>query len=175
MRSPKPLSAALPLLAACSALGALSAQAQDRGLVSPFGWPRSPALEASETRAGWDPSFNWGPVRLMPSLQVTPGGFWDGGVSVAAGNSWFGGVRLGYAPARGGEAPVSTSEAVMLSGGYRLAGQQSLSLQVVRVRRDSLGLSVSYDWPSYYLRVGLDNRTRLVPQDTLRLWAGVRF
>ena len=63
----------------------------------------------------------------------------------------------------------------MLSGGYGWGGQQSISLQVVRDRRDSLGLAVSYDWPSYYLRVGWDNKTRLVPQDMLRVSAGVRF
>lgn len=63
----------------------------------------------------------------------------------------------------------------MFTGGYRWAGQQSLSLQLVRDRRDSLGLAVSYDWPSYYLRIGLDNKTHLVPQDTLRFSAGVWF
>lgn len=176
MPSTKPLCASLPWLAVFTVFGGLPAQAQDRGLASPFGWPRSPALEASQTRAGWDPSFSWGPVRVMPSLQVGQGGFWGGDVSVASANSWFGGVRLGHTPAQHDEAVVSSaSEAVMLSGGYRWAGQHSLSLQLVRDRRDSLGLAVRYEWPSYYLRVGLDNKTRLVPQDTLRVSAGVRF
>ena len=164
---------------ALTALGAVTAQAQapDRGLASPFGWPRSPVLEASQTRAAWDPSFNWGPVRVMPSLQVAPGGFWGGGVTVATESNWFAGLRLGRAALRrdpSAAAAVTASEAVMLSGGYRWGAQQSISLQVVRDRRDSLGLAVSYDWPSYYLRVGWDNKTRLVPQD-IRLSAGVRF
>ncbi len=163
-------------MAAVTALGAVSVQAQDRGLVSPFGWPRSPSLEASQTLAGRDLFFAWGPVRLMPSLQVTPGGFWGGGVSVVAGGSWFGGVRLGRTPARPDQPTAAPgSAALMFSGGYLWGGQQSVSLQVVRDRRDNLGLAVSYDWPSYYLRLDLDNKNRLVPQETLRLSAGVRF
>lgn len=170
----KPLHPCLPWLAALAALGALPAQAQDRGLASPFNWPRSPALEVSQTRASWDPSFKWGQVRLMPSLQVTPGGFWGGGVSLDAGGRWFGGLRLGLnTPRRDADAPV-TSEAILLAGGYRLGAQQSVSLQLVRDRRESLGLAVSYDWPSYYLRLGWD-KTRILPQNTVRLSAGVRF
>ena len=168
------LHASLPWIAALIVLGALPAQAQDRGLASPFGWPRSPVLQASQTRASWDPSFNWGPVRVMPSLQVAPGGFWGGSVSLPTEGNWFAGLRLGHAALRRGPAAATASEAVMLSGGYRWGAQQSISLQVVRDRRDSLGLAVSYDWPSYYLRVGWDNKTRLVPQD-IRLSAGVRF
>ena len=175
MRPTNPFHSSLPWMAAATALGAVSAQAQDRGLASPFGWPRSPSLEASQTLAGRDPSFAWGPVLVMPSLQVTPGGFWGGGVSLAAG-SWFAGVRLGRTPSRADQASAAPgSGAVMLSGGYRWAGQQSINLQVVRDRGDNLGLAVSYDWPSYYLRLDLDNKNRLVPQETLRLSAGVRF
>ncbi|MDB5945451.1 MAG: hypothetical protein JWQ33_477, partial [Ramlibacter sp.] len=104
------------------------------------------------------------------------GGFWGGGVSVVAGGSWFGGVRLGRARIRSDDsAATAQSEGVTLSGGYRWGVQQSISLQLARDRRDSLGLALSYDWPSYYLRLGWDNKTRLVPQDTLRLSAGVRF
>jgi hypothetical protein len=176
MRPIKQLSAALPWVAAFTALSALPAQARDNGLGSPFGWPRSPTLEASQTRAGWDPSFSYGPLRVMPSLQAAPGGFWGGGVSLAAGSNWFGAVRLGHRAVARDEAAISpVSEAVMFTGGYRWGREQSVSLQVVRDRRDSLGLAVSYDWPSYYLRVGLDNKTRLVPQETLHLSAGVRF
>ena len=176
MSCAKSLHPCLPLLAALVALVALpaQAQAQDRGLASPLGWPRSPALEVSQTRTSLNPSFNWGPVRLMPSLQVTSGGFWGGGVSVDAGGSWFGGLRLGLNAVRRHAGTQEASEAMLLAGGYRLGGQQSLSLQLMRDRRDSLGLAVSYDWPSYYLRLGLD-KTRFVPQDTLRLSAGVRF
>ena len=175
MRTASSLHASLPLMAALTALGALPAQAQDRGLASPFGWPRSPVLESSQTRTAWDPSFNWGPVRVMPSLQVAPGGFWGGSVSVATEDNWFAGLRLGRAAVRRDPAAaMMANEAVMLSGGYRWGTQQSISLQVVRDRRESLGLAVSYDWPSYYLRVGWDNKTRLLPQD-IRLSAGVRF
>jgi hypothetical protein len=176
MRSPKHLHPSLSWMAALTALGAMPAQAQDRGLASPLVWPRSPALEVSQTRAGWDPSFTWGPVRVMPSLQVTPGGFWGGEVGVEAGGNWFGGLRLGRSPVRRDDGlPAEASHAVMLSGGYRWGSSQSVSLQLVRDRRDSLGLAVSYDWPSYYVRVGLDNKTRFTPQETLRLSAGVRF
>jgi hypothetical protein len=127
-------------LAALAALGTLPAQAQERGLSSPGGWPNSPALEVSQTRAGWDPSFKLGPVRLMPSLQAAPGGFWSGALSVNTG------------------------------------GKQSISLQLVRDRRaSSLGLAVSYDWPRYFVRVGLDQRSSLMPQETLRFSAGMRF
>ena len=176
MRCNRSLHPSLSWLAALTALGAFPVHGQDRGLASPLAWPRSPALEVSQTRAGWDPAFSWGPLRVMPSLQATPGGFWGAGVAIEAGSNWFGGLGLGRNPVRRDAGSVADgAEAMMLSGGYRWGTRESVSLQLVRDRRDSLGLAVSYDWPSYYLRLGLDNRTRLNPQETLRLLAGVRF
>ncbi|MES2050358.1 MAG: hypothetical protein V4455_00275 [Pseudomonadota bacterium] len=40
---------------------------------------------------------------------------------------------------------------------------------------ERLGLSVSYDWPRFFVRMAWDPKVNFTPQDMLRLSAGVRF
>ena len=66
--------------------------------------------------------------------------------------------------------------ALRIGGGYRWSDGQSLALHVTGGRGpDRLGLSVSYDWPRYFVRLSYDPRLNLVPAETLRFSAGIRF
>ena len=102
------------------------------------GWFRAPVLDVSQVRAGWDRSYSWGPVRVMPSLQVAAGGFWGGSIAVETGSSWFAGVGLGRTNLRPyANLNFDPNDAWMLSGGYRWADNRSLSLQLVRDNRQN--------------------------------------
>jgi hypothetical protein len=102
-----------------------------------LGWFRSPVLEVTQTRAGWDNTFKVGPaVRFMPSLQVASGGFWGGSAYLEAGNSWFAGAGLGRTNLRNyANLNFDPNDAWTLAGGYRWGDNDSLTLQVVRDNR----------------------------------------
>lgn len=101
-----------------------------------LGWFRSPVLDATQTRVGWDRSFTLGPVRLMPSLQAASGGFWGGSLGLETGESWFVGVGLGRTNLRNYvNLNFDPNDAWMLSAGYRWLDGRSLSWQVVRDNR----------------------------------------
>jgi hypothetical protein len=100
------------------------------------GWFRSPMLEVSQMRAGWDRTFTLGSLRFMPSLQTASGGFWGGSVALETGSTWFAGVGLGRTNLRNYvNLNFDPNDAWMLSGGYRWGDNRSLSLQVVRDNR----------------------------------------
>ena len=103
-----------------------------------LGWFRSPALDVTQTRAGWDRGFLLGPARLTPSLQVASGGFWGGSVMLEtrAPNTWFAGVGLGRTNLRNYvNLNFDPNDAWMLSAGYRWSDNHAFSLQVVRDNR----------------------------------------
>ncbi|WP_397441144.1 hypothetical protein [Polaromonas sp. UC242_47] len=175
---------------------------------------RSPALDVSQTRAGWDRTFRLGPVRFIPSIQLASGGFWGGSASLEAGSTWFAGLGLGRTNLRNYvNLNFDPNDAWMLSGGYRWSDSHSLALQMVRDNRlnpdqqhvhlvyrmpmandqrltldllskrglvegvpiHRMGLSVSYDWPTYFVHLAWDPKVNFTPQDMLRLSAGMRF
>ena len=95
------------------------------------------------------------------------------GLSLEAGQQWFGRVGVGRTY---GALPGADGSLVSLAGGYRWSDGQSLSLQLTRSRTERLGLAVRYDWPKYFVRVSYDLRLATDPvPDTLRFSAGVRF
>lgn len=101
-----------------------------------LGWFRSPVLDVSQPRAGWDRSFTLGPVRFLPSLQVASGGFWGGSAAIETGEHWFAGVGLGRTNLRNYvNLNFDPNDAWMLSGGYRWDDGRSASLQLVRDNR----------------------------------------
>ena len=104
-----------------------------------LGWFRSPALDATQTRAGWDHSIPLGAVlHLTPSLQVASGGFWGGSAMLEASiaGNWFAGVGLGRTNLRNYvNLNFDPNDAWMLSAGYRWSDNHALSLQVVRDNR----------------------------------------
>ena len=103
-----------------------------------LGLYRAPALALTQTRAGWDSSFSWGPLRVMPSLQTASGGFWGGSLGVETGERWYVGAGLGRTNLRSYvNLNFDPNDAWMLSGGYRWGAERSLGLQVVRDNRQN--------------------------------------
>lgn len=99
------------------------------------------------------------------------------GLSVEAGRNWFAQVSIGRSlMAEPGLQRAESYDAMRIGGGYRWANGQSLSLQVTGARGpERLGLSLSYDWPRYFVRLSYDSGLDPLPQDRLRFSAGVRF
>jgi hypothetical protein len=167
--------ALLPLLAAGALLWPQVAGAQafsaDYGLARPG---VGSGIAAPAYSGGG--SFSLGSVRVGPALQADAR-FSGAGLSLAAGENWFANVSVGrslqYDPGLSAAVPT---EALRVAGGYRWANGQSLSLQVTGGRsQERLGLSVSYDWPRYFVRLSYDTGLNPVPQDKLRFSAGMRF
>jgi hypothetical protein len=173
MRSPISSAVWLPLLAAAALGWAPAAGAQvfsaDYGL-SPAAVP---AMEASSQGSA---VFSLGGVGIGPALQADAG-FSGAGLSLQAGRNWFAQVAVGQSLSVAPGLPMAVSgEALRIGGGYRWGNGQALSLQVTGSRGpERLGLSVSYDWPRYFVRLSYDGGLNPVPQDRLRFSAGVRF
>jgi hypothetical protein len=148
MRSALTSSTWLPLLAA----GALA-------------WPVAASAQAF--------SANY-QLRVVPALQADAQ-FSGAGLSVTAGKNWFAQVAVGRSLQQASPLPGSSADALSIAGGYRWSNGQALSLQVTGSRGDRLGLSVSYDWPRYFVRLSYDSRFDLRPVETLRFSAGMKF
>ena len=120
--------------------------------------------------------FNLGPVRIAPTLQAGAR-FSDAGMSFDAGRNWFAQVGLGRSVQPGlSPSGAASSGTLSIAGGYRWSDGQSLSLQLTGGRAtERLGLSVSYDWPRYFVRLTYDTGLKPVPEDNLRFSAGMRF
>lgn len=161
----------LPLVAAgalvCPQDGKAQAFSADYGLSRPGLGP-----------AGQDASmrFSLGPVRIGRALQ-SPTGLSGAGLSLQAGSNWFAQIELKPRLEAELRLPRPGSHGVLsLAGGYRWGDGQSLSLHVSGGHgADRLGLSLSYDWPRYFVRLGYDSRLQPAPRDKLRLSAGLRF
>ena len=113
---------------------------------------------------------------IHPAL-VQSESFSGAGLSLNAGLNWYAQVAVGrsaqYSPMP--SAPAS-ADALSIAGGYRWSNGQSLSLQLTGARgADRLGLSVSYDWPRYFVRLSYDSKFMLAPSETLRFSAGMKF
>lgn len=120
--------------------------------------------------------LNLGSVQFSPALQADTE-YSGVGLSLAAGRNWFAQVSVGQSvqPYAGLDG-MGSSDAMRIGGGYRWGDGQSLSLQLTGARGpDRLGLSVSYGWPHYYVRLSYDTGITPVPQDRFRFSAGVRF
>jgi hypothetical protein len=116
-----------------------------------IGWFRWPGENFTQTRAGWDNTFDVGPVRVQPSVQTASGGFWGGSINVETGDSWFIGAGL----ARTNLRPYvnlnfDPNDAWSLSGGYRWSDKRSLALLLVgdnRLNPDERHFHVQYRVP----------------------------
>ncbi|HVZ43093.1 MAG TPA: hypothetical protein VHA82_04720 [Ramlibacter sp.] len=114
-----------------------------------------------------DAMLSLGQVRIGSSRTYQ--GHTGAGLSMEAGRQWFGRLTIGHS--------LEASQ-LSLGGGFRWGDGQSVSLQLTARNRpqERLGLSVRYDWPRYYLRLGFDPRSHLEGTvDTLRFSAGMRF
>jgi hypothetical protein len=97
---------------------------------------------------------------------------------VPGGGQWFARVSPGSSlkPSRSLYPHAAPADEMNIGGGYVWKDGQSLSLQLSRgPSAERLGLSVSYDWPRYYMRLAYDTGANPVPRDSLRFSAGLRF
>lgn len=124
--------------------GALpSAQALDLNLraTSGFGnvWLgqfRSPSQAITQTRLGWDRSFDLGSLRLQTSLEVASGGYVGGSAYLETGKSWFAGAGLSRTNLQNFvNLNFDPGDSYTLAGGYRWVDNDSLTLQRVRDNR----------------------------------------
>ena len=101
-----------------------------------LGWFRSPVLDFSQLRSGWDHTFTLGPVRLLPSVQAASGGFFGGSIAVETGDSWFVGAGLGRTNLRNyANLNFDPNDSYTAYGGYRWSEATSLQVQLVRDNR----------------------------------------
>lgn len=144
MRSVLGLIRFLPLVAAGVLAWPNAAPAQT--FTADYGLARVAAGSAPTPRQG--SLISIAGVRLTPVLH-SDGRFAGGGLSVAAGQNWFGEVAVGRSLQSGFDpAGVAVQQALRVAGGYRWTNGRSLSLQLTGARGGNrLGLSLSYDWP----------------------------
>jgi hypothetical protein len=88
------------------------------------GWFRWPHEHFTQTRAGWDRTFDFGVVRIQPSVQAASGGFWGGSLYAETGDSWFAGAGIGRTNLRPYvNLNFDPNDAWTLAGGYRWDGR----------------------------------------------------
>jgi hypothetical protein len=173
MRSRCPPTMLLRLLAAAALLGPTVAAAQ--GFAADYGL-RAGAAEVAPSAGFRGGALNLGGMRIAPVVQ-TDAQFSGAGLSLAAGTHWFAQVSVGRSVQYdSGLVEAVPAEALRIGGGYRWANGQALSLQVTGGRGpERLGLSVSYDWPRYFVRLSYDTGLNPLPQDKVRFSAGMGF
>ena len=155
-------------LVAGSMLGALAAPvgaqwlAPDYNLTAPT-WLVSQPSWTDPEMAPRLPMAAWGPVRVAGSNSSN-----GNGLSLEAGEKWF---------ARAGLGRTLDNHMLTLGGGYRFAGGDALSMQVMRqIGQERLGLALRYDLQRSYLRLSYEQPLRTVPGTAdLRFSAGMRF
>jgi hypothetical protein len=106
---------------------------------------------ADQYRAGWDSQFTFGPVRVMPSLQVASGGFFGGSFGVETGKDWFIGAGYGRTNLRPYvNLNFDPNDSYTINGGYRWKNGASASLlwvQDIRENPDQKHLHLVYRTP----------------------------
>ncbi|WP_141509771.1 hypothetical protein [Ramlibacter sp. WS9] len=174
MRSRCPPTLLLQLLAASALLGPAVASAQ--GFAADYGLVRAGVSEVAPSAGYRGGALNLGGMRIAPVVQADAQ-FSGAGLSLAAGANWFAQVSVGRSVQYdSGLVEAMPAEALRIAGGYRWANGQALSLQVTGGRGpERLGLSVSYDWPRYFVRLSYDTGLNPLPQDKVRFSAGMRF
>jgi hypothetical protein len=91
----------------------------------------------SQTRMGWDSSYDLGGIRVQPSLQSAAGGFLGGSVGIETGEHLFTGVGLGRTNLKNYfNLNFDPNDAWSMSAGYRWSAQKSISLQIVHDNRE---------------------------------------
>lgn len=163
----------LPMLAAAVLAWPHAAGAQ--AFSADYDLSRAAAAPAADPEVDRS-SFGFSGVHIGAALQAD-GEFSGAGLSLAAGRNWFAQVSVGRSLQQANILSGAVAgEALRIGGGYRWSDGQSLSLHVTGGRGpERLGLSVSYDWPRYFVRLSYDPGLNPVMQDKLRFSAGVRF
>ena len=91
----------------------------------------------SQTRMGWDSSYDLGRLRVQPSVQSAAGGFLGGSVGIETGERVFMGVGLGRTNLKNYfNLNFDPNDAWSASTGYRWSAQKFISLQIVHDNRE---------------------------------------
>ncbi|MGJ7580641.1 hypothetical protein ACSFA3_10715 [Variovorax sp. RHLX14] len=103
-----------------------------------LGWFRSPALDFSQLRGGWDHVFSLGPVRVLPSLQSASGGFVGGSLAIETGDRWFAGIGLGRTNLHAyANLNFDPNDSFTVYGGCRWDEENTVTVQLIRDNRDN--------------------------------------
>ena len=116
-----------------------------------IGWYRSADADVTQTRIGWDHTFDLGAVRLQPSLQAASGGFYGGSLYLETGDTWFAGAGLGRTNLRPYvNLNFDPNDAWTLAAGRRWGDNHALTLMLVgdnREQPDQRHLHLNYRLP----------------------------
>ncbi|MES2510307.1 MAG: hypothetical protein V4625_10280 [Pseudomonadota bacterium] len=97
---------------------------------------RSPSQAITQTRIGWDRTFDFGAVRVVPSLEVASGGYAGASIYGEAGTSWFAGAGLSRTNLQNFvNLNFDPGDSYTLAAGYRWSGNQALTLSRIRDNR----------------------------------------
>ena len=100
-----------------------------------FSWPHE---NFSQTRGGWDRNFDFGVVRIQPSVQVASGGFRGGSLYAETGETWFAGAGIGRTNLRPYvNLNFDPNDAWTVAGGYRWGDNHVLSATLVGDNRQN--------------------------------------
>ena len=103
-----------------------------------MGWFRSPALDFSQLRGGWDHVFSLGPVRLLPSLQSASGGFVGGSLAIETGERWFVGTGLGRTNLHAyANLNFDPNDSLTVYGGWHWDDANTITVQLIRDNREN--------------------------------------
>ena len=102
-----------------------------------LGWFRGPD-RFTQTRGGWDRTFDVGAIRVQPSVQAASGGFWGGSLYAETGDTWFAGAGIGRTNLRPYvNLNFDPNDAWTLAGGYRWGNNRSLTFTIVGDNREN--------------------------------------
>lgn len=103
-----------------------------------IGWFRWPHEHFSQTRGGWDRNFDFGAVRVQPSVQLASGGFAGGSLYAETGERWFAGAGIGRTNLRPYvNLNFDPNDAWTLAGGYRWGDNRALAFTLVGDNRQN--------------------------------------
>jgi hypothetical protein len=116
-----------------------------------IGWYDAPRDGVRQARAGWDRTFDFGALRVQPSLQVASGGFRGGSLYAETGESWYVGAGLGRTNLRPYvNLNFDPNDSWTLAAGRRWGDNDSLGLLLVgdnRLNPDQRHLHLTWRTP----------------------------
>jgi len=125
-----------------------------------IGWFRQPSENFTQTRGGWDRTFDFGAVRVQSSVQAASGGFRGGSLYAETGETWFAGAGIGRTNLRPYvNLNFDPNDAWTVAGGYRWGDNHSLTATLVgdnRQNPDERHFHVQYRVPVDGRRVLFD-------------------
>ena len=102
-----------------------------------IGYYESSQRDEHQARAGWDNTFNLGPLRLMASAQIASHGYLNGSVGLETGERWYAGAGFGRTNLKPNwNLNFDPNDSWTVSLGWRIDGE-SIGLLWVRDDREN--------------------------------------